>query len=65
MSNGAAQSPAQATGAGYDEKVYMEKLKDLQKYIEPLSRMINKVWNSKTNCTVFNYLKSLKLYCSK
>lgn len=43
MSNGAAQSPAQATGAGYDEKVYMEKLKDLQKYIEPLSRMINKV----------------------
>lgn len=26
-----------------DDKEYMEKLKQLQKYIEPLSRMINKV----------------------
>jgi len=28
---------------GDDDKEYMEKLKQLQKYIEPLSRMINKV----------------------
>ena len=37
-------SPAPASQVpGDEDKEYMEKLKQLQKYIEPLSRMIDKV----------------------
>ena len=35
--------PSLQQNAGGDDREYMEKLKQLQKYIEPLSRMINKV----------------------
>lgn len=38
---GSAMSPAGATSL--EEQQYMEKLKQLSKYIEPLRRMINKI----------------------
>jgi len=36
------QPPQQQQACSVDDKVYMEKLKQLQKYIEPLSRVIHK-----------------------
>lgn len=36
-------APSPAAGGATDDTAYMEKWKQLQKYIEPLKRMINRI----------------------
>ncbi|XP_061189828.1 mediator of RNA polymerase II transcription subunit 15-like isoform X2 [Saccostrea echinata] len=44
---GAPNSPSPNTPRSHEEQAYLEKLKQLQKYIEPLKRMINRLTTGK------------------
>ncbi|XP_077995401.1 uncharacterized protein LOC144448914 isoform X6 [Glandiceps talaboti] len=59
---GAVPSPSQVTGIGrgaVDEQAYIEKWKQLSKYIEPLTRMINKVSKDENRKNELNKMKNL------
>ncbi|XP_070572460.1 mediator of RNA polymerase II transcription subunit 15-like isoform X5 [Ptychodera flava] len=57
---GASPSPSQATGRNpADDQAYIEKWKQLAKYIDPLTRMINKVSKDEDRKNELNKMKNL------
>jgi len=60
--NPGSAGPASRLGNG-EEQAYLEKWKQLQKYVEPLKRMINKIDKDEGETLLDAEVRALFMYC--